>query len=476
MLELTPKLDDTSEEAVYMQLYRYIRQELIAGRIPEGAKLPSIRKLSAHLAISRMPVELAYDQLQAEGYLSSKPRSGYFASGLESSFGRPAVPLPAAGHLPSLTRAYHAAAEDRVRYDFGYGSVDLTGFPLTKWRRLMNRCLLPEHSRLLLYGDLQGEPDLRKEIAAYLHQMRGVRCSSDQIVIGAGTYHSLDLLVQLLQEETETLAVEEAVNDGVKSLFDRCQFRCVPIKLEQDGICLEDVYASGASAVYLTPSHQFPYGMTLSIRKRMQLLQWATENGAYVIENDYDGEFRYAGRPIPSLQSLDEDNRVIYLGTFSKALTPAFRISYLVLPPILLERFRQGRHSYDQLASPIFQKTLQLFLREGDFERHVRKMRSLYRKKHDTLLAAIRVLQLAGVPLDAIGTGSGLHLLVQVRNGMSETELVETAEAQGVRVYPTSRYSLEPDRASTSTVLMGFGGLSEADIRIGVHNLYKAWS
>lgn len=481
MIELTPKLDESASEPVYLQLYRFIREEMKAGRIPAHVRLPSIRKLSAHLGVSRTPVALAYDQLIAEGYVRSSPRSGLFAAELETPNVSNGAQADQAGRrtaeVPqSPPRAYHASPQDsdEIRYDFGYGSIDLASFPLAKWRRLMNRCLLPENSRLLLYGDLQGEAELRSEIAAYLYQIRGVRCKPEQIVVGAGTYHSLDLLFQLLKEDMSCIAAEEAVNDGVKALLEQYRFQVRPARLEPDGIRLEDVQRSGAQAVYVTPSHQFPFGMTLSAGKRIRLLNWAKERQAYIIENDYDGEFRYGGRPIPSLQSMDDDGRVVYVGTFSRALTPSFRLSYLVLPLSLLERFRRRSHSYDQLASPIFQKTLQLFMESGDFERHMRKMRSLYHKKHDALLQAVRSLFPTGV--DIVGAGSGLHILLRVGNGMSEAELVRSARLAGVGVYPTSAYALVPEHAERSTVLLGFGGLSDADIRFGAESLAAAWN
>ncbi|MBP1996379.1 MocR-like pyridoxine biosynthesis transcription factor PdxR [Paenibacillus eucommiae] len=493
MIEFMFKLDETSDEALYMQLYRHIRDEIVLGHIAANVKLPSIRRLSAHLGVSRSPVALAYEQLLAEGYVRSKPRSGLFAAKLDTAgfsaeqrlglksravtaSGTDSASAPAA--LPSPKRAYHASQREEVLYDFGYGSVDVASFPLAKWRRLMNRCLQPANSRLLLYGDLQGEPELRAEIAVYLRQMRGVHCLPEQIVVGAGTYHSLDLLFQLLQEDVTCMAAEEAVNDGVKALFEQFRFDCQPLQLESDGVRVEQLYSCAAQAVYVTPSHQFPYGMTMSAGKRIKLLQWATEQNAYIVENDYDGEFRYSGRPIPSLQSFDEEGRVIYVGTFSRSLTPSFRLSYLVLPLPLLERFRERKHSYDQLASPIFQMTLQMFMQTGDFERHMRKMRSVYHKKRDVLLSALR--QAFPEHVDIIGADSGLHVLLRVQSRMSETELVEAASREGVAVYPISAYMLaaqmaEKGQHEASTVLLGFGGLSESDIRSGVGRLAQAW-
>lgn len=475
MIVLTPKLDMESGEALYVQLYTYIRDEIIEGRIEKNSRLPSIRSLCDHLNISRTPVALAYEQLLAEGYIQSKSRSGFFVVDVgEISFASSGSSLKSKdSELSPLSRFYHASKEEKVMCDFGYGSVDLESFPIVKWRKMMNQCLLPQNHHILLYGDLQGEVELRAEIATYLHHVRGVRCAPEQIVIGAGTYHSLDLLFQLLKEDVTLMALEQSVNDGVQTLIEQYSFNTYSLHLENDGIRIEDVYNSKAQAVYVTPSHQFPFGMTMSINKRIKLLNWANEQEAYIIENDYDGEFRYNGRPIPSLQSFDHNERVIYVGTFSKALTPSFRLSYLVLPTRLLERFRQRKHSYDQLASPIFQKTLQLFMQSGHFERHMRKMRNVYNKKHDVLLQAIKESFSDAVTI--IGAGSGLHILLEIKNGMSEEQLIHSARQRGVKVYPTSIYALGREDCKVPTVLLGFGGLSEEQILLGVKQLKLVW-
>ncbi|WP_233452227.1 MocR-like pyridoxine biosynthesis transcription factor PdxR, partial [Metabacillus niabensis] len=356
---------------------------------------------------------------------------------------------------------------------FGYGTIDLHHFPLAKWRKFMNRSLLPENSFHLLYGDIQGEIGLRKEIASYLHQNRGVRCSPDQIVIGAGTFHSLDLLFQLIQNRTTSIAVESSVHVGVKALLNKFPFQVEPLDLELDGINLNKLKKKEVQAIYLTPSYQFPYGMTLSINKRIKLLKYATENQFYIIENDYDGEFRYNNRPIPSLQSLDNNGRVIYLGTFSKSLTPSFRISYLVLPTDLLCLFHLGKHSYDQHASPIFQKTLQWFMESGDFERHMRKMRTLYQKKHAIITS--RFSDIFEDKIEIVGAGAGLHIVIKVKNDMDELKLIDTAKQFGVNVYPTSIYKIENHQEQDNILLLGFGGLSETAIEEGLRLLKIAW-
>ncbi len=470
-IDITPVLDPNAGEALYLQIYKYILEEIRKGTIPPHTRLPSIRKLAQYLNISRNPIETAYQQLIAEGYIESRPRSGLYTMELEERFNPPKP--PALTDTSPINRRYHAAAGEPIRYDFGYGRVDLDQFPFAVWRKLMNRCFLPENRHIFLYGDLQGEPELRREIAKYLHQARGVSCRPEQIVIGAGTYHSMDLLCQLLKPHTHLIAVEEAVNDGIQSLFRQHGFPFKPVSLEKDGIRVQELYESPVQAVYVTPSHQFPYGMVMSIAKRLKLLKWAEEQNGLIIENDYDGEFRYRGKPIPALQGLDSSGRVVYLGTFSRALTPAFRISFLVLPPLLLERFRQHVHSYDQLASPIHQKTLQLFMQSGHFERHVRKMRNHYQKKHAALLGAVETSM--GNRVRVIGESSGLHIVLEVRNGMEETELIRRGQTVGVQVYPTSIYRVDSEKARSSSVLLGFGGMSAEEIVRGIERLSEAW-
>ena len=476
MIHLTPKLDPNGHESLYLQLYRYIRDEIMTGAIASHARMPSIRQLAAHLDVSRTPIALAYEQLLAEGYIISRPRSGYYASEVDGSFGTAADKKDAApnGARPHLSERTAAEGEQPIRFDFEYGGVDLQHFPYAAWRKLMNRCLWPENGDMLAYGDYQGDPGLRKEIAGYLRHMRGVRCTPEQIVIGAGTYHSLELLLQLLRGSVDCIAAEEAVNEGVKALFEQHRYAIRALPLEHDGIRVEEAELGRSGAVYVTPSHQFPYGMTLSIAKRLQLLHWAHEQDAYIIENDYDGEFRYGRRPIPSLQSLDKHDRVIYVGTFSKVLTPSFRISYLVLPHQLLDAFRARQHSYDQLASPIFQHALRMFMQAGDFERHMRRMKNVYQRKHALLLEAIE--RSFGSRAEVIGAGSGLHILLRVRNARSEAQLLESARTVGIRVYPASIYAISPDLAALPTILLGFGGIREEEIAEAIGLLADAWN
>jgi len=371
----------------------------------------------------------------------------------------------------------------QMEIDFGYGAVDWSRFPAAAWRKQLNRCLQPEDGRLFRYGELGGEPELREQIASYLHRTRGVRCQPDSIVIGAGTYQSLDLVLQLIGDTGKPfrIASEEAVNEGVKRLFARHRAEVKPIDLESDGISTEQLNDSEVQAIYVTPSHQFPLGMTLSAPKRMKLLLWASSSGAFIIENDYDGEFRYSGRPIPALQAMDNHGCVAYIGTFSRALTPSFRLSYAVLPPVLMERFLLGHHSYDQLASPLLQQAMGLFMESGGFGSHMRSMRALYQRKRDVLLQTLRECFDIGGQVKLLGEQSGLHLLVSfddegaIDGSCSEEKLIAQAAQAGIRVYPVSRYWLREEDAPRSTVMLGFGGLTEQEIAEGIRRLSEVW-
>lgn len=495
MIDLTPSIEEHSEDPIYVQLYRYIRQEMAEGRIAAGVKLPSVRQLASRLGISRTPVALAYDQLQAEGYVRSVPRSGLYTEKLPSDGVDRQRNVSAAqrqhaeaGSEQEIEGAEKSADVDKlcppIEIDFGYGAVDWSRFPLAAWRKQLNRCLQPDDGRLFRYGELAGELELREQIASYLHRTRGVRCHPDSIVIGAGTYQSLDLVLQLIGEAGKPLrmASEEAVNEGVKRLFARHQAEVTALKLESDGISTGSLDDSAVQAIYVTPSHQFPVGMTLSAPKRMRLLQWASSSGAFIIENDYDGEFRYTGRPIPALQAMDDNGCVAYIGTFSRALTPSFRLSYAVLPPALMERFLLGGHSYDQLASPLLQQAMGLFMESGGFGTHMRAMRALYQRKRDVLLQKLRESFDIGGQVKLIGEQSGLHLLLSfdheksVSGSCSEEKLIAQAAQAGIRVYPVSRYWFHEADAPRSTVMLGFGGLTEQEITEGIERLSRVWT
>jgi GntR family transcriptional regulator/MocR family aminotransferase len=473
MIEITPKLNEQNRiEPLYFQLYQYFKSEIQSGRIPSGVRLPSIRTLSNYLNISRNTVETTYQQLIAEGYVESRPRIGLYVIELESEMILPLSKIDSSQF--SLSRKVSEnLSKEQYLYDFSYGKIDLDNFPYSIWKKFTNKCLNDNQRDLLLYGNPQGEIGLRNELAKYLHQSRGVLCSSDQIIIGAGTQQTLSLLCQLIGLNKQSIAMEEPGYDGARAVFENHGFQVKSILLEEDGINLEQLQQDGSKLVYITPSHQFPNGMVMPISKRIKLLQWAEEHNGYIIEDDYDGEFRYHGKPIPSLQGLDPKGNVIYLGTFSKSLLPSIRLSYMVLPETLLKRYLENFQIYEQPVSRIHQKTLQHFMENGYWSRHIRKMRNIYHKKQITILSSIK--KIMGQKVEVIGKDSGLHILLKVRNNMSEKELIESAKKVGVKVCPTSRYYINNKNFIVPMILLGFGGLTEDEINQGIKILNEAW-
>ncbi|MGD8192064.1 PLP-dependent aminotransferase family protein [Brevibacillus ginsengisoli] len=483
MLEITPNITDNQTIPFYQQLYQYIRDEIHSGRFSPGTRMPSVRDCAKNLHLSRNTIESAYQQLLAEGYLVSRPRQGLFVSMLDQEF----VSMPVKNSSGSCsTSPIRSSApisgepsSEMIHYDFRNGDVDFNHFPLEIWRRLSNQSLAEESSELFHYGDFQGDWELRQEIAKYLHQSRGVNCSPEQIVLGAGIQYLLGILCLLVGPEFRDIAVEDPGYLGAKTIFRNHGCDLHPVSLQEDGLDLEQLSASAARLVYITPSHQFPCGMVLPIVKRLKLLQWAQANNGFIIEDDYDGEFRYYQKPIPSLQGLDRSDRVIYLGTFSKSLLPSIRMGYMILPHQLLEPFCTRFAGYEQSVSRLHQRTLQLFMQKGYWARHIRKMRVIYQKKQSALVNAIREYLDERVQL--VGSEAGLHILLQVRNGMSEAKLIAKAANQQVRVYPTSHLWLRDSPEATAsgpisaTILLGYGGMSETQIREGILRLAKAW-
>lgn len=485
MLDVSPHLVE-GKEALYLQLYRYFRAEIQAGKLSSGTRLPSVRALSGFLQVSKTTVECAYHQLLAEGYIESRERSGFYVVDVEwdgplgERLGKkPAQTTGAVGAAAAASGCGQKAAEQRdgqpapIRYDFHQARVDAEHFPYDRWRKYSNQCMQKENRNVLYYGDRQGEPLLREELARYLSRARGVQATPEQIVIGAGTQIMISLLGFLFGPRGQAVAMEEPGYNGVRFVFARLGFEICPIRLEEDGIDVEALGKSGARYVYITPSHQDPSGIVMPYGKRLKLLQWANQTGGYIIEDDYDGEFRYHGRPIPSLQGLDTHGRVIYLGTFSKALLPSIRISYMVLPQELLAIYREQLADYEQSASRIHQETLALFMKNGDWERHIRKMRTLYRKKHDAMLHILQ--EQLGPYILLKGQDAGLSVTVEVSSDRTALELAQIAAAAGVRVYPTSHKWMEPQHKGLPAFQFGFGGLTTEEMDAGIRLLQKVW-
>lgn len=450
---------------LYQSLYLQLRQEIQTGALPCGKKLPSKRKLSEQLGVSVNTVHSAYCQLEAEGFIQSSPRRGFFVldTGMLPQIKQPA-PQPAAPQAKSAPG---------WKVDFSPSGMARQQFPFGVWRRLMKNCFNEYDESLLLRTQPQGDPGLRTAVADYLYRARGVVCTPEQIVIGAGTDNLLLILAYILPDSF-MLAVENPLYNQAHALFSRLGHDAVAIPVDPEGIRISALPLREQVAVYTTPSHQYPLGCAMPIGQRTALLRWSSlGRERYIIEDDYDSEFRYQSRPIPSLQSIDRQGRVIYMGTFSRSVAPALRISYMVLPEPLLRRYRESYRGYSSTVSGFEQAVLRQFMLEGHFETHVNRMRIYYRSRRQCLVDALEPFSRW---TDILGQPAGHHLTLRLKNGMDEAQLVDSAAKVGVRVYPISPYFLgEVPEEHRATVLLGFGGLTDDKIRLGAQLLLQVW-
>lgn len=467
-------LNEKIEGPLYLQIYRQVKEEIVCGEITEGTRLPSVRALADTLGVSRNTVTSAYQQLCSEGYIQNKARSGFYARTLDSRFFNFADQKfekpPQSGPEPGQTRSDPSGN----RYDFQYGRLHPNDFPFTLWRKLSSQILsAPDPGGMVAYPDRRGDPGLRTEIMRYLYESRGVRCSPDQIVITPGTQISLSLLGRLLKQADSRIAMEDPGYDGARVVFRNNGLDIVPIGLETGGIRLDELEQSRVKAIYVTPSRQFPTGEIMPIQKRIRLLEWAVRHNAVIIEDDYDSELRYTGRPIPAIQGIDENGRVIYLGTFSKSLSPALRMSYMVIPEPMGSQYRETFGRYNNFVPWLEQKILEKFISQGHWTRHLRRIRQANKNRHDVLVRAIR--ETMGDRVVIHGLNAGLHVLLGFRDKVSEDDLIEKAGRHGVVVYPMSGFRIRTHRDTPEMILLGYSGMDEAGITDGIQLLNRAW-
>lgn len=348
--------------------------------------------------------------------------------------------------------------------------MDQENFPLKKWRMLTNKIV--QDSSMFSYGEKQGDIQLRKVLADYLFQSRGVHTYADQIIIGSSTQHLLLLLSLLLKQDYHYLAVEDPGYNVARELFALQSFIIDPIPVTEQGIQVDRLLKSPSRLLYVTPTHHFPYGVTIPVNERLKLIQWAKRVEGYIIEDDYDSEFRYIHQPIPSLQSLDSNDRVVYLGTFSKALLPSIRVSYMVLPRRLLSEYKKILPLFEQTSSSIHQRTLATFMNKGYWYSHLRKMKALYKRKMNLLNREL--LKHFKNYVEIKGGSSGIFVIIEVKTKMSEKMLIERAYEHGIAVYPCSKY-FSKDIPQYPHIQLGLGNLCEEKIIKGVSQLAKIW-
>ena len=466
MVHLTTALDAASGVPLYEQLYRSLAAEMRTGAISAGTRMPGKRRLAAELSVSVNTVDAAYQMLAAEGYLEARERSGFYVQEYLALPTRPEeVPPPVSAAPPE-------AAEPPVRFDLSTRGVDPGLFPFRTWARLQKE-LLYSSPQLLTHGDAQGDVELRQALADYLEEYRGVRCTAEQVVVGAGMEYLLSLLAPLLPGKT---AVENPGYSRTRAVLENNGIPCVPVEIDESGLPIRALEQSGANLCYVTPSHHFPTGVTMPAPRRAQLLAWAAAKpGRFILEDDYDSEFRFATRPLPSLQGMSGANGpVVYLTTFSKSLAPGMRIACMVLPQGLLERYQSDFSMYANTVSRYEQQTLCEFMANGYFARHIARMRLTYKRRMEAFAAALH----AGLDPDLTLTGahSGLHFLLTLPGAGGEQAMVQAAAKQGVRLKGLSEYYMQDAaHCRPDTVVAGYSGLQAEDIPAAAAALGRAW-
>ncbi|MSN24923.1 MAG: aminotransferase class I/II-fold pyridoxal phosphate-dependent enzyme [Geobacter sp.] len=458
-------LNNNDPVPLYKQLYNQIRELILSGRLPADSRLPSVRDMAVELSASRNTVDGAYQELYAEGYLYSKPRSGYFVSALDQDTAARSLPASAGkhDHLPGPPSCFD--------YDFHPARLDPESFPAELWRKCFVESLRQNSRQLVQYGDPQGDWGLRCSIQNYLERSRGVLCDPDQIIICSGLQQGLDIVAHLLKESHSVVAVENPGYHLPRSVFHNHSYSICPVPVGTGGIDLNHLKASSSTIAYVTPSHQLPLGYVMPVANRLALIEWAESGGKYIFEDDYDSELRYHGKPIPSLQGLRPEGNIIYSGTFSKILSPALRLSYLVLPYSLLAAYRRLYRDYFSPVSLLEQRTMAKFMEQGHWERHIRRMRMLYKRKHDTLLRAVE--HNFGDRAVVTGQGAGLHVVLMLPDAAhSEAEIIDRGRQKGIRLFPFSDFHVTGQPEAT-TLLLGFGGMNGSEIERGIAILAK---
>jgi GntR family transcriptional regulator/MocR family aminotransferase len=479
-VEIHFALDSDSSVPLYRQIYDQIRVMILDGQIQPGTKLPPSREIALRYKVARVTATTAYDQLRDEGFIYSRVGAGTFVSDLDHSFLEEGE--FAEMYSPSLStwgqRVLDIGILDerlissgRRTIDFGFGRSFPHIFPYDIWRRLLARYLSTDDTMLSHYGSVAGFYPLRQAVAGYLNRQRGVNCSAEQIIIVSGMQQALDLLSRLLLNRGDEVLIETPGYSGAFQLFKTFGVRLRAVPVDEDGFPVDRIPTDGqARLAFVTPSNQFPRGGTMPLPRRLALLKWARNTDALILEDDYDGELRYSGHPISALQGLDRDQRVIYLGTFSKVLFPALRLGYVVLPPSLADPFYQAMRLVDRGAPTLTQAAVADFINEGHFERHLQRLRKEYGHRRRALVQAIE--ENLGASVSYSRVEAGLHVMLFLPPGIDEDVLIREVAKLGVGVYPGKPYHLEqPARPS---ILLGFSGLSSDEICEGVVHISEA--
>ncbi len=454
---LTPILNKKSAKPLYSQIYDFVINEIREGRLISGDGLPSVRGLSAHLKISSTTVENAYNQLLAEGYIISYPGKGYY--------------VEAVSMLPTEVRKHYDASEEEkasVLYDFAGEYVAEGAFDFKVWKRQINYVLNYEQRQLYAYGKARGELALRKEISQLFYRSRGVHADPSNIVVGAGVTPLLTMLARLLC--TEGIGEIALENPGFKKAFGvfvASQMSVSSLDVREGGVDIEGLKYGTARACYVSPSHHFPTGVIMPVNERVQLLRWAEDVDGYIIEDDYNFELRFEGQPIPAMQGMDQNDKVIYLGSFSTVLVPAIRISFMVLPKALSRKFDEDEAMFPQTASKIEQLALARFISTGEFEKHVKKVRKIYMRKQQKLIQILEDRLMKDIEI--VRVKSGLQVLLRLPESMDEIIVIDACMKASIKIDGLSKYLFGNTYSQSGAYLIvGYRGIDEDDMEQGL--------
>ncbi len=415
---IAPVFDKSSNKALYIQLYEYIKQEITTGLLKPDSKLPSIREASTTLDLSKTTIENAYSQLVAEGYIENYPKRGYFVCDLsEYNF-----------ELRRETQKNNTT--EVLDTEYINDGVDHESFDTSNWKRLYNKTISDESTNIYTSCSIQGEKVLREEIANFVNTMRGGHTSPDQVIVGAGVQYLLGILIGIIKDDYKTVAVEKPGFNKAEFIFEDHMFNIRYIEITDNGFPIEDLRKSDAKLIYISPSHQYPLGTIMPVNKRMELLEWAYKNNGFIIEDDYDSMIRYGGMPIPCLQGMDTNDHVVYLGSFSKMLLPSLRISYMVIPKRLLPKYNYIKTRHTQSTSKIDQVVLAHFMKEGYMTKHLRKIKRIYKKKNQLLISSLKYT--FNEDIEIVNADSGLHIVCEAKTLKTKEKLIEDAKKQKI--------------------------------------------
>lgn len=460
---LTYSFENRGNDSLYEYLYKQMKEDIISFKLAPDEKLPSKRAFAKHLNISTITVENAYSQLMAEGYIYSVPKSGFYVSHITAAKAeresRRAVPKVAAGERTELLA------------DFVNNSTARDAFPFVTWAKLMRETMSEDAEKLMVRSPSAGVWELRNAIAEHLYQFRGMEVEPEQIVVGAGTEYLYGMIIQLLGRDRH-YAVEDPGYQKISHIYEANDVACAHIPMDGSGVDMIRLEQEGVDVMHISPSHHFPTGIVMPISRRYELLSWASKSPKrYIIEDDYDSEFRLLGKPIPSLQSIDVLEKVIYINTFSKSLTSTIRIGYMVLPKSLLRKYERELSFYSCTVSTFEQYTLARFMERGHLEKHINRMRNYYRTLRDALLGCIR-RQPEFCDMEIREEDAGLHFLLDVKTTRSDAELIAAARGQGIAISCLSQYYYEKEHAKEHTLVLNYSGIGRECIEEAITKLF----